>query len=68
MTDKEVLQKIKSVENIGGMTVNESLYACGLIKEFDKSMMSDKVLAEKILTHLAVDIESITLIINQNNK
>lgn len=44
------------------MTVNERLYACGLIDEFDKAMLSDKVLAKKILTHLLV--ASIELILN----
>lgn len=29
------------------MTVNERLYACGLLDEFDKAMQSDKVLEKK---------------------
>ncbi len=45
------------------MTVNERLYASGLFAEFDKSMLSDKVTAEKILTFLSVDKESIELIL-----
>ena len=46
------------------MTLNERLYACGLLDEFDKAIQSDKVLAKKILTHLLVDEISIELILN----
>ncbi|MEM0578335.1 hypothetical protein [Flavobacterium polysaccharolyticum] len=46
------------------MTVNERLYACGLIDVFDKAIQSDKVLAKKTLTHLLVDEASIELILN----
>ncbi|MGO4773737.1 hypothetical protein ACEN2I_18950 [Flavobacterium sp. W22_SRS_FK3] len=49
--------------NLGGMTVNKKLYNCVIFTEFEKSMLSDKVIAEKILTFLSVDKESIELII-----
>ncbi len=63
MTDNEIYKRIKLAENLSGMTVNERLYTCGLFAEFDKSMLSDKVTAEKILTLLNVDKESIELIL-----
>ena len=40
MTEKEIENKISLVENIGGMTVNERLYVCGLDKEFEKAFPS----------------------------
>ena len=64
MTKKQILHRTISIENLRGMTVNERLYACGLIDEFDKAIQSDKVLAKKILTHLLVDEASIELILN----
>lgn len=63
MTKKQILHRTISIENLRGMTVNERLYACGLIDEFDKAIQSDKVLAKKILTHLLVDEASIELIL-----
>ncbi len=63
MTDNEIYNRIKLAENLSGMTVNERLYTCDLFEEFDKSMLSDKVKAEKILTLLSVDKESIELIL-----
>ena len=63
MTDNEIYKRIKLAENLSGMTINERLYACSLFAEFDKSMLSDKVTAEKILTFLSVDKESIELIL-----
>lgn len=64
MKEKQILHRTTSIENLRGMTVNERLYACGLIDEFDKAMQSDKVLAKKILTNLLVDEVSIELILN----
>jgi hypothetical protein len=63
MTEKEIYKRIKLAGNLSGMTVNERLYTCGLFAEFDNSMLSDKVTAEKILTFLSVDKESIELIL-----
>ena len=63
MTDNESNKRINLTVNLSGMTVNERLYACGLFEEFDKSMLSDKITAGKILTFLSVDQESIELIL-----
>ncbi|MDO9261668.1 MAG: hypothetical protein Q7U08_06985 [Flavobacteriaceae bacterium] len=63
MTEQEILKAISKVEGIGGMTVNERLYVCGLMDEFDKSMKSDKHKAEKILELLGVDKQSIEKIV-----
>lgn len=43
MTEKEIIDKVKTVENIGGMTVNERLYMCGLTDEFDRCLKEDKI-------------------------
>ncbi len=43
MTEKEIKNKISFVENIGGMTINERLYVCGLDKEFEKALKNDKL-------------------------
>lgn len=63
MTEKQIIKAISKVENIGGMTVNERLYVCGLMDEFDKSMKSDKRKAEIILENLGVDKQSIDEIV-----
>jgi len=63
MTDEEILQAIKQVEGLGGMTVNERLFASGLINEFDKAKVHDKDKARKILALLQVDKPSIDKII-----
>ncbi len=63
MTEKQILHRTTSIENLRAMTVNERLYACGLQDEFDKAIQSDKVLAKKILSHLLVDEASIELIL-----
>lgn len=65
MTEKEIKRKISLVENIGGMTVNERLYVCGLSEEFEKSLKNDKLKAEKILEFLQVDKLSINLILKK---
>ncbi len=49
MTNEEILQAVRQVEGLGGMTVNERLYVSGLINEFDKSKNHDKVKAAYIL-------------------
>jgi hypothetical protein len=40
MTDEEIIQASK-LDGIAGITVNERLFASGLMKEFDKAMQSE---------------------------
>ena len=63
MTDEEILEAIKQVEGLEGMTVNERLFASGLINEFDKARKNDKDKAKRILELLQVDKPSIDKII-----
>ncbi len=64
MTEKQIIEAIEKVDGLGGMTVNERLYVCGLMKEFDKSMKNDKNKAKKILELLGVDKSSIEKMIS----
>lgn len=50
-------------QSFGGMTVNERLFVSGLIDEFGKSKISDKLRAKQILRSLKVDEPSIDLIV-----
>ncbi|RNL51331.1 hypothetical protein [Pedobacter jejuensis] len=63
MTEQEIIKAISKVEGIGGMTVNERLYVCGLMDEFDKALIVDKNKAKKILELLGVDKPSIEKIV-----
>jgi hypothetical protein len=63
MTDEEILQAIKQVDGLEGMTVNEPLFVSGLMNEFDKTKRGDKDKARKILELLLVDKPSIDKII-----
>lgn len=59
MTEQEIIAAIKKVDRLGGMTVNERLFVCGLMDEFDKALIADKVKAKQILELLGVDKPSI---------
>jgi len=59
---KEVNSKISNVSELEGMTVNERLYATGLIEKFDKLKKSNIEYAKFILQALRVDEESINKI------
>ncbi len=63
MTNEEILQAVRQVEGLGGMTVNERLYISGLMNEFDKSKNSNKIKAAFILESLQVDKLSIDKIL-----
>ena len=67
MKEKTIINLISKIENLGGMTVNERLYVCGLMNEFDKALINDKAKAKKILELLRVDDLSIEKIINKNS-
>ena len=64
MTEQEILKAINKVAGLGGMTVNERLYVCGLADEFDKALILDKDKAKKILELLGVDKSSIQKIVD----
>ncbi len=63
MTNEEILQAVRQVEGLGGMTVNERLYISGLMNEFDKSKNSNKIKAAFILESLQVSKSSIDKIL-----
>ena len=49
MTEEEIIKVISKVEGLDGMTVNEGLFVCRLMDEFDKALTVDKDKAKKIL-------------------
>lgn len=59
LTETEIIHLISKVEGLSGMTVNERIYNCGLIEEFDKALIYDKKKAKKILFLLGVDKNTI---------
>ncbi len=63
MTEQEIIKAIGKVDGLGGMTVNEKLYVCGLMDEFDKALIVDKDKAKRILELLGVDAPSIQMIV-----
>ena len=65
MTEQQIIKAISKVDGLGGMTVNERLYVCGLMDEFDKALILDKDKAKKILELLGVDKPSIEIIVTK---
>jgi len=63
MTEHEIIKSISKVEGLGGMTLNERLFVCGLIDEFDKALIDDKDKAKKIVELLGIDKPSIEKIV-----
>jgi hypothetical protein len=63
LTDIEIKQAILNVDILTGMSVNERLYACGIMEEFDTAMKIDIGKARRILELLSVDRDSIDQII-----
>jgi hypothetical protein len=63
MTFKEIKNAITKAKGLNGMTVNERLFATGLIDEFDSCRYSDKEKAFYILDLLGVDKLSIDKIL-----
>lgn len=64
MTKDEIYKKVKKVDGLGGMTVNERLYLTGLMDTFDKAKNKDKELARMILEAIRVDKQSIDKILD----
>ena len=52
-----------TLDELRGMTVNERLYASGLLDDFDKYKKSNKAFAQFILERLKVDKDSIEKIL-----
>ena len=63
MTEQEIITAISKVDELGGMTVNERLFICGLIDEFDQALVNNKAKAKRILELLSVDKPSIEKIV-----
>ena len=57
------IEKVQSLIGLGGMTVNEKLYATGLMDEFDRTKKKNKSRAAQILRILRVDEPSIKKIL-----
>jgi hypothetical protein len=66
MTEGEIKRVIEKVEGFSGMTVNERLWAIGLMDEFDESMKKDKNKAKRILELIGANNNSIQLIIKDD--
>lgn len=60
----EIYKKANKVVGLTGMTVNERLWASGLMKTFDEARNRNKDLAKTILLALKVDTTSINTILN----
>lgn len=63
LREEQVFRQIQKIDGLEGMTVNERLYASGLMDEFDAAMLNDKRQAKKILRLLRVDEPSIERIV-----
>ena len=63
LKDEQTFWEIRKIEGLDGMTVNERLYASGLLDEFDRAKHKDKNRAKQILKWLRVDQQSIEKII-----
>lgn len=63
MTEQEIIKRMSKIEGLAGMTVNERLFLCGLMDEFDKTRIADKEKAKKILELLGIDKPSIEKIV-----
>jgi len=59
MKESQIIENIKNAGNIAGTTVNERLWICNLMEEFDSAKVKDKIKARRILELLRVDNESI---------
>ena len=63
MTKEEIVKASQEINGLGGMTVNERLFATNLIDEFDYCKKKDKEKATFILRCVKVDEQSIKKIL-----
>ncbi|SMC60715.1 hypothetical protein [Pedobacter nyackensis] len=63
LIDEQTSNRIQNINGLLGMTVNERLYASGLMDEFDTARLTNKSRAKQILRWLRVDEKSIEHII-----
>jgi|GEM_PF-3097122 len=61
--DEQIFLRIQGIAGLQGMTVNERLWASGLMDEFDWAVKTDKSKAKKMLRWLKVDEASIEKIV-----
>lgn len=61
IVDNWTFEQIQKIDGLIGMTVNERLYASGLMDEFYECLVNDKTRAKQILRWLRVDEPSIEL-------
>jgi len=66
LRDEQTYNRIQKIVGLSGMTVNERLFASGLMDEIDKAKRINKVRAKEILRWLRVDEPSIQKIVNDN--
>jgi hypothetical protein len=66
LIDEQTLFRIQNIVGLSGMTVNERLWKSGLMDEFDRAKMKDKMRAREILRWLRVDEPSIEKIVILN--
>jgi hypothetical protein len=64
LKDEQIFWRIRKIEGLTGMTVNERLFASGLLDEFDKVKNNNKSRARLILRWLEVDEPSINKIVD----
>jgi len=53
--ESKTIERILKIDGLSGMTVNERLYASGLMQEFDKCRKENKSRAKQILKWLKVN-------------
>lgn len=64
MTKEEIVRKVKKIDQLEVMTLNERLYITGLMVVFHKAKSKDKELARFILETIRVDKQSIDKILS----
>lgn len=65
LMDEDLFFRIQKIEGLSAMTVNERLFASGLIDEFDQIKVTNSQRARKILRWLGVDEDAIERIVKQ---